>query len=118
VPSGSATIPVKLPQDVPGRNSASPPGAVSPSGLSEPRPLLTWTHWREASRVILHGPHIRRSLLVALIVGSVLFAINHLDEVLRGRAAREVWVKGALTYLVPFCVSNVGLLIGTHRRAK
>ena len=46
-----------------------------------------------------------------MIVGTVLFAINQLDIVLRGVATPVVWLKIALTYLVPFCVSNLGILI-------
>jgi hypothetical protein len=28
-----------------------------------------------------------------------------------------VWIKSALTYCVPFCVSNYGVLMGTRTRA-
>ncbi len=76
---------------------------------------LTWGNWREALRLIMHGPHLKKTTLIALAVGSVLFAINHLDVVLRGQATREVWTKAVITYLVPFCVSNIGVLVGTRR---
>lgn len=76
---------------------------------------MTWSNWRGALRVIAHGPHLKRTASVALVVGTILFSINHLDEVLRSQATREVWVKGAVTYLVPFCVSNIGVLVGTRR---
>lgn len=94
--------------------------ALGSPGTSRPlqevsRPLMTWGNWREACRVMAYGPHLRRTALVALAVGTVLFAINHLDEVLRGHATRVIWVKGAVTYLVPFCVSNIGVLVGTRR---
>jgi hypothetical protein len=29
-----------------------------------------------------------------------------------------VWFKTGLTYFVPFVVSNVGILIGTHQRSE
>lgn len=61
--------------------------------------------------------HLRRTLLTALIVGTILFAINQLNVVLDGGATTIVWLKVGLTYLVPFTVSNVGILIATHRRA-
>jgi hypothetical protein len=35
---------------------------------------------------------------------------------LAGDATAATWSKGALTYVVPFAVSNVGILIATHRR--
>jgi len=49
------------------------------------------------------------------VVGTILFGINQLDVVLRGRATAFVWFKVALTYLVPFCVSNLGMLVATKR---
>jgi hypothetical protein len=55
---------------------------------------------------------------VALVVGTVLFLINQLDVVLAGQATGLTWLKVAVTYLVPFCVSNYGVLVATHRRSK
>ena len=52
---------------------------------------------------------------VALVVGTILFAINQLDVVLSGRATPFVWFKVALSYMVPFCVSNYGILVATWR---
>lgn len=75
----------------------------------------TWTSLREAVLVVLHVPNLRRTGSAALVVGSLLFAINQLDVVLRGEADTLVWIKTALTYLVPFGVSNYGVLISTHR---
>lgn len=64
---------------------------------------------------MLYRPHLNKTVRIALVVGTVLFAINQLDVVLRGRATPLVWFKIALTYLVPFCVSNVGILIASRR---
>ncbi len=63
-------------------------------------------------RCILYWPHLSRTGLTALIVGTMLFAINQLDVVVAGHATTTTWIKIAVTYLVPFCVSNIGLLIG------
>jgi hypothetical protein len=76
----------------------------------------TWARWRDAPAVLAYRPHLRRSLLTAAVVGTVLFCINQLDVVLSGDATLATWVKGAVTYLVPFVVSNAGILIGTQRR--
>ena len=75
----------------------------------------TWSTPREALRVVIHRRHLWRTVATALIVGTVLFAINHLDTVLRGQATTGTWVKVGLTYLVPFAVANIGLLLGAHR---
>jgi hypothetical protein len=76
----------------------------------------TWTSWHEAVYVVVYRPYLKRTLLVAFIVGSVLFAINHLDEVLRGQASLIVWTKVVVTFFVPFIVSNIGILVATRRR--
>jgi hypothetical protein len=75
-----------------------------------------WSTAREAAVVVARREHLRRTLLTAAIVGTVLFAINQLDVVLSGRATWATWVKGGVTYLVPFAVANVGVLIGTRGR--
>src|SRR5690242_4017003 len=41
---------------------------------------------------------------------------NHLDAVLAGRADWRTWLKGLLTYGVPFCVSNWGIVTASRRR--
>ena len=48
------------------------------------------------------------ALRVALLVGSVLFAINHGEALITGTMDRVHWVSGMLTYCVPFCVSLHG----------
>jgi len=64
------------------------------------------------SAVIFKADNLRRTVAVTLVVGTVLFGINQLDGVIAGRANAATWAKVALTYLVPFCVANYGLLIG------
>ena len=77
----------------------------------------TWGSWREIGRVVLYRPYLKKTVRLALIVGSILFVINHLDEVLRGQATSVVWMKGVITYLVPFCVANLGVLIAARRES-
>jgi hypothetical protein len=54
---------------------------------------------------------------MALIAGTVLFFINQVDVVMSGRATALVWLKVGLTYLVPFCVSNYGIVVASHRHS-
>lgn len=84
--------------------------------LLEGTPPPVWSDVREAVTVIAHPQHLRRTLLTTVIVGVVLFCINQLDVVLAGDATTAVWLKAVLTFAVPFAVSNVGILIATHRR--
>jgi len=65
--------------------------------------------------VVARPAHLRQTALTALIVGTLLFLINHLDTVLAGAATTQTWIKIAVTYLVPFTVANIGLLLGSRR---
>jgi hypothetical protein len=75
----------------------------------------TWSSLQEAIHVLAYPPFLRKTIGTALFVGIVQFLINHLDEVLRGEAQTTTWVKGAITCLVPFVVSNWGILIATRK---
>ena len=61
-----------------------------------------------------YGPVLRQAVRVAAVVGTLLFAINQADVVLRGEATPLVAAKVALTYLVPYCVSTYSAL-GVNR---
>lgn len=67
-------------------------------------------------RYCLRRRHLRSTLRIALVVGTILTAINQADVILGGSATTLTWVKAALNYCVPFLVSNLGLLAG--RRAE
>ena len=56
--------------------------------------------------------HLARTLRIALVVGIVLTSINQLDVTLRGDATAVTWVKCGMNFVVPFIVSNLGLLSG------
>ena len=49
---------------------------------------------------------VLRAVKVALIVGTVLTAINQGDAILSGEITAGVAAKIGLTYLVPYCVST------------
>ena len=51
-----------------------------------------------------------RAFIVALVVGTILFAINQLDVVLSGQLTALVAAKIALTYAVPYSVSSYSAL--------
>jgi rhodanese-related sulfurtransferase len=58
----------------------------------------------------------KKALLTALIVGSILTAINHGDTILAGH-----WppmIKMLLTYLTPYCVTTWGAMIGKRSQWK
>jgi hypothetical protein len=78
----------------------------------------SWRDWREALAMVTRPIYLKRTLATALVVGTVLFAINQLNVVLAGEATAVVWVKTGVTYLVPFIVSSIGVLIATRHRAN
>lgn len=56
----------------------------------------------------------RRSLAIALVVGTILTAINQGNIILGGEfPAALVW-KIPLTYVVPYCVATVGALLNAR----
>lgn len=85
---------------------------TSPSGVP---PAPTWATVPEALRVCRHPPHLKRAVVTAVVVGTVLFAINQLNVVLADGCSLETAVKTALNYAVPFCVANVGILSACRR---
>lgn len=65
------------------------------------------------------GPVVRRATKVALVVGSVLLAINHGDTILAGDLTPTRWARMGLTVLVPYLVStfsSVSALLDVDRR--
>jgi hypothetical protein len=67
---------------------------------------------KEALRICRQPEHLRRTAKIALVVGTILTAINQGDVILAGNATAATAVKAVLNYCVPFVVSNLGLLAG------
>jgi hypothetical protein len=61
---------------------------------------------REALQRTFTGASLRRSLAVAVVIGTVLNAINQGPEIFSGHW--PVWWKLILTYFVPFAVASYG----------
>jgi hypothetical protein len=73
---------------------------------------------REALRICFKREHLRRTVKIALVVGTILTLINQLDVILKGDATSITWVKAGLNYCVPFIVSNLGLLAGKRAETE
>ncbi len=71
--------------------------------------LKTWV------RVVFMPVHLKRTLLIAFVVGSWLNLFNHGDVLLRGAWSAHLALKLALNYVTPFVVANVGLLARLRR---
>lgn len=56
------------------------------------------------------------ALKVAVIVGTLLFVINHGAALIQGSMMRSRWMSALLTYLVPYCVNIHGQYVSRLRR--
>ncbi|MFN8634536.1 MAG: nitrate/nitrite transporter NrtS [Chloroflexota bacterium] len=65
--------------------------------------------------VLLYRPLLRRSLVTALVVGTILVAINQGGLLFSGQAPASLEWQVPLTYCVPFCVSMWGALSNSRR---
>jgi hypothetical protein len=66
--------------------------------------------WRWALQTCRSRRTLRRTVGIALVVGTVLTLINQLDVFVRGEATVFTGVKVVLNFCVPFIVSNLGVL--------
>lgn len=64
---------------------------------------------------IRHHPMLRRSLLVALAVGTILTLLNQGDILFAGNWSNALYWKVPLTYCVPFIVATYGALSISRR---
>jgi len=83
-------------------------GAVATTGTS-------WSTWSEMVGLLTQPQHLKRTAIIALVVGTTFFTMNQLGVVLAGEATPLVWFKAVLTYVTPVCVSSVGVLSATYR---
>jgi len=65
-----------------------------------------------ALRYCARREHRRRTTRIALVVGVVLTLINQSGVLFGGHATTITWIRCALNFVVPFVVSNLGLLSG------
>ncbi|CAN5432794.1 hypothetical protein BH10ACT11_BH10ACT11_03600 [soil metagenome] len=67
---------------------------------------------RSALEICSRPANLRRTLRIALVVGFVLSLINQGSVILGGDAQLLTWIRVGLNFVVPFVVSNLGLLAG------
>ncbi len=93
------------------REALNASGSISPAP-TDPRRAPTGERVRAACAFCLQRRNLRRTLRIALVVGVVLTLINQGAVILSGDATAGTWVRCALNFIVPFVVSNAGLLGG------
>lgn len=71
---------------------------------------VTWSQPSQAIGLFLRGRTVRTATPVAIVVGTVLSAVNQGDVVVAGAAGADTWVRVGVNFLVPFCVASFGFL--------
>ncbi len=76
--------------------------------------------WRPRLALVCSRQVVRRALMAAVLVGSVLIILNQGDIFLSGDITQRVILKSLVTPIIPFCVTMLGALLnsGTPARAE
>ncbi len=75
-----------------------------------PRPV--WSTRREELVLFLRGVTVRVAGRVAVVVGTVLSAVNQGSLIVAGDATGATWIRVSVNYLTPFVVTSIGYLAG------
>ena len=83
------------------------------------RPPGAWSAATGSVKCILcglrHRPMLRRSAIVAVVVGTILTLLNQGDGLFSGDWNNALYWKIPLTYCVPFLVATYGALTAARR---
>ena len=71
-----------------------------------------------AASVFFSRKVMKRSAIVALIVGTILAFINHGDAILTASLTPVCWIKIIATCLVPYTVSSVTAVLGALEQRR
>ncbi|ETW96282.1 MAG: hypothetical protein ETSY1_27300 [Candidatus Entotheonella factor] len=76
--------------------------------------------WRKRLATVFSGPIIRKSVIAAVLVGSLLILLNQGDLLFSGQITGRVLIKSLITPLIPFCVTMIGAFLnsGSSTRAE
>ena len=98
LPGIAATSPTR-----PASTPSAPPGPPTPSRRAVIRDAFAFCAQRR---------NLSRTIRIAVVVGVILTLINQGSVILDGHATAAAWVRCVLNFVVPFLVSNAGLLAG------
>jgi hypothetical protein len=80
------------------------------------RTRLTWTTKRQAGALFIRGATVRVAGRVAIVVGTILSAVNQGSVIAVGDASLATWVRVGVNFLTPFIVASLGYLAGCRSR--
>jgi len=73
-------------------------------------PAISWTRWRDAVVLVVRGVTFRTASKIAVIVGTLLTAVNQGSVILAGDAELITWLRTAANYVIPYTVASLGYL--------
>jgi hypothetical protein len=77
---------------------------------------VSWDRPAEGLGLFLRGRTLRTAVPTALVVGTVLSAVNQGDPLIAGHPSVQNWISICVNYLVPLLVSSIGYLSACRRR--
>jgi hypothetical protein len=96
------------------------PAATPATGCSHTHRARKYSFQRKthfplcAACAMRYAPVLRRAIIIALVVGTILTMINQGDILVSGAVTPLVVLKICLTYMVPYGVSTVSALAANH----
>lgn len=69
-----------------------------------------WRGFSAACTIVLCGVTARTAVPVALVVGTLLSAVNQGAVIAGSGGTPAVWLRVSFNYIVPFVVSSIGFL--------
>jgi len=66
---------------------------------------------REFSTFLVNKNARPTAFKVAVVIGSILFIINHGSALAKGQMNRDRWISAGLTYIVPYFVNMHGQFV-------
>ena len=72
---------------------------------------------KEYSFALINPKLASTAIRVAIVVGSILFTINHGHALIKGKMTRDRWLLGLLTYIVPYMVNIHSQFVGRSKNA-
>lgn len=84
--------------------------------MSPDRPELEWSTPLDACVLIAKGTTFRTASKIALVVGTLLTAVNQGAVIIAGDATLATWLRTAANYLIPYTVASIGYLSPFRQR--
>jgi len=90
------------------------PDSPAPSGPAPSGPGAGWSTWLQAAGLLTTGATLRTAFPVALVVGTLLCAVNQGSALVHGSIDVVTALRMVANYVIPYLVSSAGFL-SAHR---